>query len=224
MLEQYSLRPVEHFENYWVFRKILNFNSIFVYRTSASLFGNLAEIFKTFGQNRQGCQNCILFVCCNFLRKSIVLKSSIVISYLRSVSDDFLDHRSKKSRGVFKASFNVPTETFCQKTSTFGKKANFCFFCGLLSNNFPQGCQSGILKVQSNISSSFIGNSSDLSSYFEREFFDVLSIKLYHCSQKRIQYAEKNIRGKFFFFVVPYFSSDRRRIFSSLTQLHRQGC
>ena len=91
-------------------------------------------------------------------------------------------------------------ESIWQKPSTFEESLKLCFFFILLSNIFPPGCQNYLIRVQGTILRCSIGPISALSSDFEQDVFDLVSIKFYHCSQKRIQYVCRINCGKFCFF------------------------
>ena len=77
------------------FRKKLILDSTLLSRTSATFFGNSSEIFRVFGQKRQGCQNCIPFVRWRFCRKAIVFKSLIVDRKVWSFCNNLLDFHEK---------------------------------------------------------------------------------------------------------------------------------
>ena len=94
----------------------------------------------------------------------------------------------------------MSTETFWQKPSTFEESLKLCFFFILLSDIFPRGCQNYLIRVQGIILRCSIGTISALGSDFEQDVFDLVSIKFYHCSQKRIQYVCRINCGKFCFF------------------------
>ena len=113
----------------------------------------------------------------------------------------------KKSVEFVEAAFNVSTETFWQKPSSFGASIFFCFFFILLLNVFPRGCQIYLIRVYRTFLRCSIGTISALSSDFEQKFFEILSIKFYHCSQNRIQYVGRIICGKFCFFFRSFCNS-----------------
>ena len=107
------------------------------------------------------------------------------------------DFRKKKSMEFVLAAFNVSTETFWQKPSTFEESLNLCFFFILWSNVFPRGCRNYLIRVQGTFLRCSIGTISALNSDFEQKVFELLRIKFYHSSQNRIQYVGRINCGKF---------------------------
>ena len=67
----------------------------------------------------------------------------------------FAGFSRKKSVEFVVAAFNVSTETFWRKRSTFGKDLSFWLLFILLFNVLPQVSQNGLLRVQKNNLRSF---------------------------------------------------------------------
>ena len=171
-------------------------------RTSAKFFWALGKKSLVFWPKKSGLSKLFFpFVTTGgFYGKQLSSKVFLVFGYVRSSCVDLLLFREKKSVEFVKAAFNVSTETFWQKPSTFEESLKLWFFFILLSNIFPRGCQNYLIRVQGTILRCSIGPISALSSDFEQDVFDLVSIKFYHCSQKGIQYVCKINCGKVCFF------------------------
>ena len=171
-------------------------------RTSAKFFWALGKKSLDFWPKKAGLSK--LYSFCQqevFYGKQLSSKVFLIFGYVRYSCDDLLFYRGKKSLEFVKAAFNVSTETFWQKPSTFEESLNLCFFFILLSNDFPRGCQNYLIRVQRTVLRCPNGTISALNSDFEQKIFELLSIKFYHCSQNRIQYVGRINCGKFCFFL-----------------------